>query len=97
MVWLNEFGGEIRSSQGQTFGQSGLYESIRDRVVAIIKIQDPDELTLKDISAQQNLFLTYEEVRENPGFKLMQKSRLHRVQKSIYSQLDLASGVWAIQ
>lgn len=83
VIWLNEFGGPIKG-----FEESKLYHSIKHRVMAIIEIKNPDELSLKDIGTMQNSFLTYEEAILSGIFWVVSKSRLFRLRKFIFDQLE---------
>jgi hypothetical protein len=83
VIWLNEFGGPIKG-----FEESKLYHSIKHRVLAMIEIKNPDELSLKDIGAMQNSFLTYDEAIASGSFWVVSKSRLFRLKRFIFSQLE---------
>lgn len=83
IIWLNEFGGKIKG-----FEDSKIYHAIKDRVLAIIDVKDPDELSLKDIGAMQNLFFTYDQAISSSDFRVISKSRLSRYKKSIFDQLQ---------
>ena len=83
VVWLNEFGGPIRS-----FEKTQIYHDIKHRIYAIISMKNPDELALKDYSAMQAEFLTYAEAIERPSTKLVSKSRLHRLRQGVFGQLE---------
>ena len=82
VVWLNEFGGEILG-----FKESRLYYSIKHRISAIIRIQNPSQLALADITAMQNARMTYEESINSSAFMVMARSRLFRFRKAIFDQL----------
>lgn len=84
VVWLNEFGGPIKN-----FEESNIYHAIKHRIDAIISIKDPDELALKDLSAMQSAFLTYEEAIASPSTRVVSKSRLKRLKSAVFDQLDL--------
>lgn len=94
VVWMNEFGGPIKTSDGKPFEKSDLYNKIKDRISAIIYVPKPDELTARDIAAMQGSFLTFSEAHASPSFMLMQKSRLKKLQKTLFDQLDQASVAW---
>jgi len=93
-VWLNEYGGVIKTPDGHWFEELGVYLRHKDRVGAIVKIVNPTTTEMKDITAMQNARMTYAEVRQSPEFHLMAKSRLYRTQKAVFEQLDLAAPSW---
>ena len=82
VVWLNEFGGEIAG-----FKELKVYHEIKSRLLAVIKVKNPDELALRDISAMQNAYMTYEEALACDSFRVVSRSRLFRYRKSIWDQL----------
>lgn len=94
VVWMNEFGGPIKTADGKPFEKSELYNRIKERIRAIIYVPKPDELTARDIAAMQGSFLTFGEAQANPNFMLMQKSRLKKLQKTLFDQIDQASVAW---
>ena len=82
VVWLNEFGGEISG-----FQELNVYHDIKSRLLAMIIAKNPDELALRDISAMQNAYMTYEEALACDSFRVVARSRLFRYRKSIWDQL----------
>ena len=82
VIWLNEYGGKIRG-----FEESKLYYSVKDRVTALIRIKDPDELAVKDIAAMLGGCLTYDEAISSSSFRVVSKARLKKIRKSIFDQL----------
>jgi len=88
VVWLNEYTAPIKSSDGRSFEEMTVYENHRDRIDAIIRIPETDELTLMDINRMLNDKLTFDEVLESAGYRLMSKSRLKKVRNSMFSQME---------
>ena len=82
VVWLNEFGGEIRG-----FTNCNLFYSIKDRILALLRIENPSPLELADITAMQNARMTYEEAIASDTFLVMARSRIFRLRDEIFGQL----------
>ena len=83
IVWLNEFGGKISG-----FENLKVYHAIKDRLAAVVKVENPDELALMDIADMQNARMTYEEALASPAFRIVSRSRIFRYRKAIWEQLD---------
>jgi hypothetical protein len=90
VVWLNEFSGEI-THEGKTFEQMKVYQKNKNRVHGIVKV-DPQAGTMygSDMKQMLDAWLTFEEVSKSPDFSIMTKSRLSKVKKSIFDQIERA-------
>ena len=93
-LWLNEYGGAIQTAEGRSFEELDVYQRHKDRVGSVVRIANPTVTEMKDITEMQNRLLTYDEVRQDPAFQLMAKSRLHRLEKAVFTQLDAAASSW---
>lgn len=93
IVWLNEFGGTIKTMDGLRFEDTKVYQDNKQRIAAIMTIPNPDELTLRDITTVQNSHITLSDAIGSPEFRLMAKSRLKRSRDNIYTQLDHCYGI----
>lgn len=88
VVWLNEFFGDIVHNE-KTFEQSKVYQNYHNRIYGIVRLPRYTASTFgQDVQAMLDRRLTFEEVAALPEFGLMAKSRLSRVKKSIFDQLD---------
>lgn len=88
VVWLNEFFGKIEVD-GKPFEEMSVYLNNQDRIQGIVYLPERSKMFNDDIEKMITLRLTFDEVRQSPEFFIMNKSRIHRVQKDIYSQLDV--------
>lgn len=87
-VWLNEYFGPIQYA-GKTFDQSKVYQTHYDRIYGILLIPRYTESTFgQDIQAMLDKRLTFEQAIDSPEFGIMAKSRLKKVRKVIFDQLD---------
>lgn len=89
IVWLNEFFGDIEA-EGKTFEEMKVYVNNKDRVRGIVRIARQTGSTFgEDVKLMLDNKLTFEEVAASPDFGLMAKSRLAKVKKAIFEQLDV--------
>ncbi|WP_025902229.1 conjugal transfer protein TraL [Tatumella sp. UCD-D_suzukii] len=89
VVWLNEFFGEIKAD-GKEFEQMKVYLNNKDRVRGIIRIEKQTGSTFgEDVQHMLDSKMTFEEVAKSDAFGLMSKSRLNKVKKAIFEQLDV--------
>jgi len=89
VVWLNEFFGDIES-EGKSFEEMQIYQSNKDRVRGIVRIARQTGSTFgEDVKMMLDKKLTFDEVTQSSDFGLMAKSRLAKVRKSIFEQLDV--------
>lgn len=88
IVWLNEFFGDI-AADGKTFEDMKVYLNNKERINGLVRIARQTGSTFgQDVQMMLDEKLTFDEVRESDQFGLMAKSRLARVQKAIFDQLD---------
>lgn len=89
VVWLNEFFGDIEAD-GKSFEDMKVYANNKDRVRGIVRIARQTGSTFgEDVKVMLDNKLTFNEVAELPQFGLMAKSRLAKVKKAIFEQLDV--------
>ncbi len=89
VVWLNEFFGDIEA-EGKAFEEMKVYVNNKDRVRGIVRIARQTGSTFgEDVKLMLDNKLTFEEVAASPDFGLMAKSRLAKVKKAIFEQLDV--------
>lgn len=91
IVWINEYFGPV-IKDGKTFVESVLYETYKDRIKGVIKLEKRNADTHgKDMELLVSNTLTFDEAKTSDIFTLMPRTRLARVQKDIYNQLDALS------
>lgn len=89
VVWLNEFFGDIEAD-GKTFEEMKVYQNNKDRIRGIITIARQTGSTFgEDIKLMLDSKLTFDEIAQSENFGIMSKSRLSKVKKAIFEQLDL--------
>lgn len=89
VIWLNEFFGEIKA-EGKTFEEMNVYLNNRGRVRGIIRIEKQTGSTFgEDVQNMLDSKLTFDEVAKSDSFGLMSKSRLNKVKKAIFEQLNV--------
>jgi hypothetical protein len=89
VVWINEYFGPV-ARDGKTFDQMQVYLDNRDKVLTSIGIpQRAPDTFAENIRRMRERKLTFEEaIRTAPGFYIMDKSRLYRVRRELYEQLE---------
>lgn len=89
VVWLNEFFGEILSSDNRPFNEMKAYLNNADKVKGIVRIprRNPDTFG-KDMELLVARKLTFDEALSGSEFALMAKQRIKTVQRDVYDQLD---------
>lgn len=87
IIWKNEYFGEV-AANGKTFEEMKAFVANRDKVRGIVtlKEQNPDTFG-RDLSKLLSLGLTFAEGIKSDKFYLMERSRLQRIQRDIFSQL----------
>ncbi len=89
IVWLNEYFGDIEAD-GKPFEQMKVYLNNKDRVSGIVTIARQTGSTFgEDIKLMLDNKITFEEVAASDEIGIMAKSRLSKVKKSIFDQLNL--------
>jgi CO dehydrogenase maturation factor len=94
VVWLNHYHGEIMSD-GKPFEDMKVYKDNKHRVFGIITLPKQPDLFERDISTMQTQRLTFDEVasfKDGSIFGIMNKSRIHRFRKQVFSQLSVVFG-----
>lgn len=88
VVWVNEYFGKIEVD-GLPFEDMKVYEKNERRVHGIVRLSKLNPATYgADMEKMLTAKLTFDEVNMSPEFDLMKKSRLFRVRKEIYHQLE---------
>lgn len=88
VVWENEYFGEI-TKNGKTFLQSDLYNKNKDRIAGVVKIEKRTQNTfVADMEMLASNNLTFDQAKTSALFSIPSLSRLHKVQKEIFQQLD---------
>jgi len=89
VVWINEYFGPV-ARDGKTFDQMQVYLDNRDKVLTSIGIpQRAPDTFAENIRRMRERKLTFEEaIRTAPGFYIMDKSRLYRVRRELFEQLE---------
>jgi hypothetical protein len=90
VVWLNNFHGEIKGINGESFEKMEIFTKLKKSILAIVPIAKRSEVTFgKDISLMTSNSLTFEQIKSSPLFGLMAKQRLAIVQRDIFAGLDV--------
>jgi hypothetical protein len=88
VVWLNEFLGKIESD-GKSFEEMKIYQDNKDRIHSIVRIEQRTAATYgEDIKQMMESKMTFDEVNMSLKFNSIEKSRLFRVKKAIFDQLE---------
>jgi hypothetical protein len=88
VVWLNEFLGKIESD-GKTFEEMKVYQNNKHRIHRIVRITQRTATTYgEDIKHMMESKMTFDEVNMSLKFNSIEKSRLFRVKKAIFDQLE---------
>jgi ribosomal protein S13 len=91
VVWLNPIRGKIER-KGKVFADFEVYKAVKDKVLAIVPMNDADEATLKDLhklAQDKHTLLTVDSVDE---YQFFTKRRLTTYRNELFEQLD---GVWS--
>jgi len=88
IIWKNEYFGEV-TANGKSLEEMKAFVTHRDKVRGIVtlKEQNPDTFG-RDLRKMLAAGLTFAEGIKSEQFFIMEKSRLHRMQRDIFSQLD---------
>ena len=89
VVWINEYFGPV-ARDGKTFDQMQVYLDNREKVLTSIGIpqRSPDTFG-ENVRRMRERKLTFEEaMRTAPGFLILEKSRLYRVRRELFEQLE---------
>mgnify|MGYP001024569470 FL=1 len=88
VVWLNDHFGKIEVD-GLPFEEMNVYLKNQDRIHGIVRLPKQNPATFgADMERMLTAKLTFDEINLSSDFDLMKKSRLFRVRKDIYRQLE---------
>ncbi len=89
ILWINEYFGPV-ARDGKAFDQMQVYIDNREKVLTSVGIpQRPLDTFGENIRRMRERKLTFEEaVGMAPGFALVEKSRLDRVRRDLFEQLE---------
>lgn len=89
VVLVNEYFGKVVAKDGSDFANSELYKRYKDRILGVVTIPQRSADTYgKDMELLVSNTLTFEQAKTSDIFTFMPRSRLARVQKDIYDQID---------
>lgn len=89
VVWLNDHFGKIEV-EGKSFEEMNVYLKNKHRVYGIVRLVKQTPATFgADMERMLTAKLTFDEINNHPDFDLMKKSRLFRIKKDVYNQLDV--------
>ena len=100
VVWLNEYFGPIQAveevsgvSVVKPFTQMRVYEEHRQTILGLVTLErlNPDTFG-RDMQEMLSQKLTFDEVRQSEHWHLVSKSRLYRIERDIFEQLDAIFG-----
>ena len=88
ILWINEYFGPV-ARDGKTINQMQVYLDHQEKVLASVGIpqRSPDTYG-ETIRLMREKKLTFEEAIVSPEFMLVQKSRLYRVRRDLFEQLE---------
>ena len=89
VVWINEYFGRVERD-GKTFDQMQVYLDNREKILTSVGIPQRSLDTFgENIRRMRERKLTFEEaVGMAPGFAIVEKSRLYRVRRDLFEQLE---------
>lgn len=88
VVWLNDFKGKVEQD-GRQFYDYKVYKTHKDAILGIVRLENRNPDTFgTDIAQMTERNLTFAEAAAHPDFKVMARSRLHRVKQDVWRQLD---------
>lgn len=88
VVWVNEYFGPA-TFRGTPFEQSRVYLDNHSTFKGVVVLDQLDpEMFAPNLAKMLNQHITFAEAAASPDFKLMEKSRLHRIKTPIWAQLE---------
>jgi hypothetical protein len=92
VVWVNEYAGRF-DADGFAFEETRAYQDNASRIAAVVHLPPLDPLTHgRDIATMLARQVVFEEAIASPEFRIVAKSRLSQVRKSVFDQLDAIMG-----
>ena len=90
VVWLNEFFGPVANANGKGFEELPIYTDNRERIFAIVKLPQFSEEATSDLRDMISKKMTFARAlqKENTSILRMQKSRLFKIQKALWPQIE---------
>jgi len=90
VVWINEYFGKIKDSDGKTFEDMDAYKLNKEFINGIVYLPEMNEKTYgKDLEQMTKNKKTFAEVLEDKKFSLMTKQRLSIYKKKIFNSLGV--------
>jgi hypothetical protein len=88
VVWINEYFGPV-ARDGKALDQLNVFQANGEKVLGSIGIplRSPDTFG-ESVQLMRTKKLTFDEAIQSEQFMLVQKSRLHIVQRNLFDQLD---------
>jgi len=88
VVWINEYFGPV-ARDGKALDQVNVFQAHGEKVLGSIGIpqRSPDTFG-ESVQLMRTKKLTFDEAIQSEQFMLVQKSRLHIVQRNLFDQLD---------
>ena len=89
-VWVNEWFGEVRDTQGRVFEDTPEYNKIKSALNSIIYLREPpSSLHRNAITKMKQEKLTYLQIKDREDFMLLDKSRIHSMMvDNIFKMMD---------
>ena len=87
IVWINEKNGHFYDTEKIQFEDTEFYKKISDKIEGIIylyKLSDAHRLVFDEMLKNN---YTFKDAKNSKDFLLVQKSRLNKIQKTIYEQI----------
>jgi hypothetical protein len=100
VIWLNEYFGPIQAVEEisgeqvvKPFTEMRVYEENEAKILGLVTLPrlNPDTFgrNMQEMLSQK---LTFDEIRQSDRWQLMSKSRMHRIERDIFGQLDAVFG-----
>lgn len=92
VLWLNEFFGEMKTTEGKPFEDTKVFKLHERKLTGIIMLHKRNSSTFgDDIKRMTTRRLTVTEVMSSADFSIMEKQRIGTFSREVFSQLDRVS------
>lgn len=88
-IWRNEYFGKIQTKERKHFEEFEQYLKHKEHIKGLLTLPQVNEQTYGiDLEKMHKAKLTFEEIKQNENFTLMEKQRLKTYQNKIFSMMD---------
>lgn len=89
VLWLNEFFGDMTTSDGKSFFETKVYKFHESRLAGLVTLYKRNSTTFgDDIKRMTTRRLTVSEVMNSPEFSIMEKQRIGTFSREVFAQLE---------